>query len=235
MTAKTETLVDPKLVDVLEIHKSDIFKSLRCASIGKISKFDTAKKTAEVQILFKRVLPSGESVSYPPLVDCPVVTLNGGGAALQFPVSVGDTCLVLFSDRNIDAWFKAGVESVPFDGRCHDLSDGIVLVGLEALNGTLPAYPADESRIISGAAKVAVKKDGTEASLKQGTGEVSAVGGKVRIKSTSTDLLTALGALIDTIKGIQIVDPQGGVGTVSPTSATALDASKTTLQGLLST
>ena len=72
------------------------------------------------------------------------------------------------------------------------------------------------------------------ASLKQGTGEVSAVGGKVRIKSASTDLLTALDNLIDAIKALTVTDPISGPLPVSAASQAILDTHKTVLAGLLS-
>ena len=123
---------------------------------------------------------------------------------------------------------------MPADGRAHDLSDAVAIVGLDALTSPQTAYPADEGHIIAGQAKVAVKKDGSMASLKQGTGEVSAVGGKVRIKSASTDLLTALDNLIDAIKALTVTDPISGPLPVSAASQAILDTHKTVLAGLLS-
>jgi hypothetical protein len=78
------------------------------------------------------------------------------------PIAAGDQCLVLFSDRNIDSWFKTGGEAAPFDARCHDISDGIALVGVNALPSTMQAYddnvnivvPNGKKLVISGGAAI---------------------------------------------------------------------------------
>jgi hypothetical protein len=138
----TKPLNEPELIDVLQSLKQDIFKSLNCVKIGKINSFDQTKKTATIQILFKRVMPD-KVISYPLLVDCPVFTLQGGGGAIQMPIQAGDPCIVLFADRNIDNWYSNGSEAAPADLRCHHLNDGLAIVGINALTSTLPAYDAN--------------------------------------------------------------------------------------------
>lgn len=156
----SKSILEPSLYDALQSLKLDIFRSLNCVKVGRIAGFNAAKRTVEVQILFKRLLPNGLSVSNPLLVDVPVFTLQGGGAALQLPVLAGDQCLLLFSDRNLDAWFENGAEAVPFTGRAHDLSDGIALVGLNALTSTLAAQPALEARLSYGGGLVSINAAG---------------------------------------------------------------------------
>jgi Phage protein Gp138 N-terminal domain len=232
MSASIKPIIEPSMVELLRAHGREVSRLINCAVPGRIEKFDATKKTAEVHPLLKRVLPDGSVVSYTPLLDCPVMTIQGGGAYLQMPVTAGDQCLIVFADRNIDAWHQNGAESVPFDGRSHDLSDAIAIVGLDASNSAQVTYPTDEARIIAGSAKVRVKKDGSEASLIQGAGEVSVVGGKVRVKSTASDLLTVLNGLIDVLKAASTV-PGGGplnAGTIA-----ALEAQKAIIGGVLST
>lgn len=247
-----QSVVRPQLLDALRRLQSETMKVINCVKVGQINRFDGTKKTAEVQILFKRVLPGDQVVSYPVLVDVPVFTLQGGGVAVQMPVTAGDQCLVLFSDRNLDIWFKNGAEAAPLNDRTHDLSDGIALVGLNALNSTLPNYPTDEARILAGNAKVAVKKDGSEAALKysttnkvavdsskatmvQGSAEVTATGNKVRVKNGVTDLLTAIDGLIDVLEALTIQDPVSGPIPLTAASIAALEAQKTVFAGFLTT
>jgi hypothetical protein len=228
-------IIEPTVIEMVKAFGRDLESSIRCVSVGRIEKFDVTKKTAEVHILIKRTLPDGTTSSYPPLLDVPVVTIQGGGTFLQMPITAGDNCLLFFADRNIDAWFKTGAESIPYDARCHSLSDAIALVGLDSLASSQPDYPTDEVRLAAATAKVAVKKDGSAASLVQGTGEVTATGGKIRIKSSATDLLTALNGLIDAVKAVTITDPISGALPVSVASQAALEAKKAVLGGLLST
>jgi hypothetical protein len=70
----------------------------------------------------------------------PVVCLSGGGFGLEFPVTVGDTCLLIFSDRSIDKWAATGGDVDPEDLRRHHLSDAIAIVGLKHDNNKLSEY-----------------------------------------------------------------------------------------------
>ena len=105
MTLSSKNIMDPKMTDVLAAFKLDVFRSINVVKPGQVRTFDRTKKTATVQILFKRVLPNGSTADYPVLVDVPVVTLQGGGGSIQFPIAPGDQGLLFFSDRNVDAWF----------------------------------------------------------------------------------------------------------------------------------
>src|SRR5690348_9301992 len=129
-SAENNSVQEPGLPDAFEKLKADIFKGINCVKIGIIQKFNVSQKTAEVQLVFKRVLPDKTIKELPILVDCPVYTPQGGGGALRFPIAKGDQCIVLFSDRNLDNWFSSGGVGAPYDDRCHDLSDGICLVGV---------------------------------------------------------------------------------------------------------
>jgi hypothetical protein len=79
----------------------------------------------------------------PVLLDCPVMWQGGGGVTATFPIKAGDECLVVFSSRCIDAWWKAGFQAAiggnanpamnPPDLRMHSLSDGFAFVGVRSL------------------------------------------------------------------------------------------------------
>lgn len=205
-----KALQEPELMDSLYNLKDDIFRVLNCVKVGRIQSFNVSTKTAEIQILFKRVMPDQTIKSYPVLVDCPVFTLQGGGSYLEMPIAAGDQCIILFSDRNIDAWYKNGAEAAPFTDRCHDMSDGIALVGINALTSTLANYATDEVKLVYGNAKIGEK------------------GGKITIRNNSTSLLTVIDGLIDVIKGLTA----GGAPIDAP-GLSALEAYKTTVASLL--
>lgn len=195
------TLKEPKLYDVLNALRTQILINLNCVKIGQITAFYPASHTADVQILFQRVLTDGTISSYPKLLNCPVFTLQGGGSSLQFPISIGDQCIVLFSDRNIDSWYLNGNQQPPIDGRLHDLSDGIVLVGLNSKASTAIApLSTTETRII----------------LKDGTTKVGLQSGKITVQNATVNLLTVLQLLITGILGATaggnpIVDATGDI------------------------
>ena len=213
MTIDSKSLNAPELADVLNTLKDDILKSMNCVKIGTIKKFSATKKTAEVQLAFKRVLPDNTIKSMPVLVDCPVFTPQGGGAALTLPITAGDECLVLFSDRNIDAWFQNGGEAAPFDGRLHDLSDGIALVGVNYLGSSGVQYDALTAALSFGGAKISIKD------------------GKIVLSNVATDLKTVLVGLITVIQAITVQDIS--VLPLTAASIAALESYKATVATLL--
>lgn len=182
-------VTNPGLKDLLENARTEIFQTLNCVKIGTIVSFDPASRTAEIQISFKRELaiPLADGtriINYPLLVDCPVFTLQGGGAGAAFPVAAGDECLVLFSDSNIDAWYDNGGEALPFDGRRHDISDGIALVGLNSMANALSlALANDEGGVADAVAKVAVKN------------------GKINMSNAVADFKTAMDVFLTSCSG----------------------------------
>ena len=120
----------PDLSEAMRFVMDDSSARLRVALPGQIDKYDATKRTAEIILGYNRVYNDGTVVPIrSPLVDVPVVTLQGGGIHFGFPISKGDECLVIFSDINIDAWHAVGGQQTPLDQRRHDISDGFAIVG----------------------------------------------------------------------------------------------------------
>ena len=213
MTKIRKPLMTPELPDLLRMFRDEIFSNLNCVKVGKIQSFDGTKKTAQVQVMFKRVV-GDQITSYPLLVDCPIFTLQGGGGAVYMPIAAGNPCLVLFADRNIDAWYSTGSEAAPNTPRCHDLSDGIAFVGIEPLTTTLAAYPANEARMTYSGARLGLK------------------GGKANIQNATVNLIDALEKLVQGIQGMTYIN-SGGTPTVLVDATTKVAGALTDLKALL--
>lgn len=222
-----KTVIDPSLSDVLALQKIDIFGSLNCVKLGQITSFDGTKRTATIQILFKRQLPDGTAVSYPLLLDCPVFTLQGGGGFLQMPVAAGDQCIILFSDRNIDNWYQTGTQSVPPSTRMHDMSDAIALVGVDPLSSSLPVYPTDKVVLSYLGSRFELTATGWNF-VGTGGAEID-LGTLVLIKNNVTTLKIVMDTLITAIEAIQVTGPLP----LTPASVTALEAARTLMGTLL--
>lgn len=212
-----KTVIEPNLTETLEILKQDIFATLNAVKVGQIQSFDPSDKTAEVQLLFKRILSDGTEMSHPVLVDCPVFTLQGGGAFVQFPIQAGDQCLVLFSDRNLDAWFAEGTEQVPYDQRTHDFSDAIALVGLNAQTSSMPDYIANQvtfqyaGSLITMTGSIITIKQGTTSVIQITPSQISLTQGlTTTVVLTPTQLTLTEGASTITLTSAQIVISGGG-------------------------
>ena len=94
--------------------KKEIFASLHCALPGIVVSFDEDSQTAVIRPAVKGM---------PLLRDVPVFM------PVSFDVSEGDFCLLVFADRDIDAWLESGDPEEPASGRMHSLSDGFAFVG----------------------------------------------------------------------------------------------------------
>ncbi len=110
----------------LQALKQEIFESLHCALPGKVVSFDADSQTVVIQPAVR----TGSDVDLPLLLDVPVF--------MPVPIEVheGDACLVIFADRDIDAWFESGEAEVPPSSRMHSLSDGFAFVGFRTRGNT---------------------------------------------------------------------------------------------------
>jgi hypothetical protein len=204
---------EPKLADVLRAWQTKMLLNLSVCKPGKIVSY--SYPTATVQILGQRVLKNGQTSPYPQLQKVPVFTLQGGGAAVQLPVSPGDQCLTIFNDRNLDAWYQNGGSQPPLDGRLHGISDGFALVGINWSGSTaIPAPSSTEARLIYGGAKVGISS------------------GLITIQNQSQSLLTVLSNLLTALESLTVV-VSGDAGVVSPATIAALELVGTELQALL--
>lgn len=105
-----------------------VFKTLNCVKIGRIIKFYAEDKTADVEILTKQKKADGTLQSVSLLKKCLVL-----GNIITTPILEGDDVVVLFNDHDLNAYFETGTAQEPYSTRKHDLSDGIVLIGLNSL------------------------------------------------------------------------------------------------------
>ena len=119
----------------LQALKQDIFKNLHCALPGIVVSFDVESQTAVIRPAVRRERRGQSSRSWDgtsrarPLVPFPLLRDVPVFMPVSFDVHEGDACLVIFADRDIDAWFESGEAEVPPSGRMHSLSDGFAFVG----------------------------------------------------------------------------------------------------------
>lgn len=124
----------------LDVLSRKINTNFNCIRIGRILDFDKITNTCTVKILTLRQFNDTEITDYPPLTDIPLIILCGGGGELTFPSPVGQDCVLLANDRDIDLWFEGGESYTPNTNRTHDLSDCIALCGVRNLLNPLVDY-----------------------------------------------------------------------------------------------
>lgn len=145
-----------EIKDVLDRTKDEVYYNFNCVQVGSIVSYDASKNTVSVQIGMKRQLPTEQIIDYPVLEDCPVMFLSGGQSYISMPITSGDTCLILFNDRDIDTWWYSGESNVPPSGRAHSLSDAIVLVGVRNQTNSIE-LPTNTITVEGGNKKITIK------------------------------------------------------------------------------
>lgn len=213
----------PPLYDVLQALKSEIFKTLRVclpATITKVHSVGGAVTSVDAQPAVLLTIPQagnsvGQSIPYPQLLNCPVVTIQGGGTvggvAAAFPIAIGDSCLVFFADRCMDAWKQNGTPALIPNIRMHDLSDGFALVGIN--------FPAKPLKVSLSAGEGGLCE--TVASAGSGAKVViNPVTHKIKVANTTKNLETTLQLLIIGILGMT----SGGNPMVDATGSIAIAA-----------
>lgn len=214
---QNKVAAEPQLSDLLDLWKRDVFLNLNCHAIGTIQSFNSAARSVSITINYKKVFlvqktPTGPQSEiykdYPILLDVPVIILGGGAFKLTFPISIGDQCLVLFNDRDIDSWVAGSNSSPPNSSRLHSFADGVALIGF----GFAGSY------------------DTTHALLSNGQTQVGVSSTKVRAANATHTLNGVLQDLITTIKAIVV---NTGTGALSPGSVAALSVIATEVGSLL--
>lgn len=110
---------------------------------GEIVSYDSTTTTCTVQPAYKRIMVRNrEVVSRAQISDVPVVFPRSGIYAMTFPISQGDQCMIMYSQRSLDDWLNIGGEVTLRDTRLHDITDAIVIPGLVPRTGVLNPPPA---------------------------------------------------------------------------------------------
>lgn len=85
--------------------------------------------TIDVKPVVNRLV-NGREVEMPVFPDVLPLTLQGGGSYIKFPVSVGDSAILIFCERSFDRWYSGDGDGLPYEQRMHDYSDAVAIVGL---------------------------------------------------------------------------------------------------------
>lgn len=217
MTAPLNGPVTPPLYDLLTAVKTATLRDIRCCLPGKVTAVDTVKSTVDVQVTLMQYDQKGVAFSYPPLTGCHAVTVQGGGVGVKVPVAVGDECLVFFSDRCVDAWFKTGSPQPLPNPRMHDLSDGFALIGVNSLANALL------TSMLSGEGGICETRNATGAKV-----AIDPITHKITIVNQAHNLFTILSNLNTTLNNLITVlnslTTVGGPTTqaISPATVAAL-------------
>jgi len=119
-----------QLVDTFMLAIDSALANVHTATVAKVTAVST--KTINCQPVINRLVRGG-SVRLPEFVEVPPVFLQGGGSYTAHPIAVGDYCLLIFTERCYDRWYRGQDFKIPLELRMHDYSDGFAIVGINPL------------------------------------------------------------------------------------------------------
>jgi len=163
-----------------------LISNVNTAIPATITHYDDLLKKATVKPLIMRTFSNGTVVSMPIIANVPVVMPRNALAGLNIPVSVGDTVLLIFSQRSLERWLFDGGEVEPGLDRKFDLTDAIAIIGLYSFNSSLPT---EEGSLFLYCDKAKIKIDKNS---------------KIAIGNDSDELLAILSDTLDDIKNIKV-------------------------------
>lgn len=110
-------------------------EAINVAQIVKVTAYNGAKQTVDVQPISKR-LEQGTYQSQPPILGVPIVCDRGGGFSKKVAYKAGDIGLVVFCDHDIDKAVSSGTEGEPSTERNHSATDAIFIGGILSGGGS---------------------------------------------------------------------------------------------------
>jgi hypothetical protein len=129
MTAKTGDA--GVLIEAIAVVIDEKIRNARTVVLGKIAAI-ARQALGEMDVDFDAGIGSrrgGEEKGDGQAPSAPVAFPGGGGFSMRWPMTAGDECLAVCSDRNSERWRQTKLvgQAHSLDQRHHDLSDAVVL------------------------------------------------------------------------------------------------------------
>jgi hypothetical protein len=119
------------LTDLVQRLIQQTLRELRVAMPARVVSYNASRQIVSVDVIQPEVMPDGEIVAQPVIVEVPVSWPRAGGAWMTFPINRGDTGIIMFADRDIGAWVSEGAEGAPDSKRTHSLTDAVFVPGIQ--------------------------------------------------------------------------------------------------------
>jgi hypothetical protein len=116
---------DLELGELLSLVQESRLLDVHTACMAIVQSYDPLTNTVIVQPAVKRRYSTDDAVAHetlPLIQNVPVQWTGGGGFELRFPISAGDTVLLVFSMWADAVWRETGQVSEPVDATKHGLS-----------------------------------------------------------------------------------------------------------------
>lgn len=129
---------DPTIFSVIKAFQAETFAKLNVMRIGVIDEV-LADNEVRCSITNKKLLktnPDGTSTwrDYPPIF-AKVWYMGSGASGIDYPLTTGTPCLLLFNDREFTSYFDSGQVSPLANTLMHDLSYCVCIPLYQAVAG----------------------------------------------------------------------------------------------------
>jgi len=198
----------PTLADVVRAAIDARLLDVHTSLPARVVRYDAARCLVDAAPLVRApVVDEQGRVTYtqlPVVPNVPVAFPQGGGFRLTFPIAVGDTVWLSFSEASLERWLQFGGEVSPEDPRRFALTDAVALPGVRALAGGDAVTAASEDgcvlELVGGSAKLRLKAGGT---VELGTSGAQAL-------ALASKVATELGTLKAAINAAPVLPGDGG-------------------------
>lgn len=151
------------LTNLIKRSFVEMMKDVGTSILGHFIAFNSDTQLAQIQIGIQRVDVNGKVFTPPPLIECPVYFAGGSQYFIEHQINPGDECLLVFSQRCIDAWMTTGgVANNPIL-RFHDFSDAVIFPGVRSQPNKIASFENNGVRLRNKAGDkfIWLKNDGT--------------------------------------------------------------------------
>ncbi len=214
----------PSIQKVIEDSIQNQLTGLHTSFPAKVVRVNTLKGHCDVQPLIKRKYANETVVDLPVITNVPVAYYRAGTAFISLPLKVGDTVLVIVSERSIDLWKTKGKAVDPLDPRKFHLSDAVAYPGV---------YPFTDPPVGVSATDIVIKNANSKISIKS-NGKYLFEGVNVELMDVLVNVTTTLESLINALATATAVGVTAGAASV-PLSSAATIAPLVTQIALLKT
>ncbi len=197
------------------IHRiafDEFMKGVFTAIPGFVTAFNPTTQRAQVQIGVTRVDTQGNSIQPKPISDVPV-QFPGDKWSVDYQIDPGCEGLIVFSQRNIDAWKQTGNVADNPSARFHNQQDAVFIPGIRSLAKVRESFENNGMRLrnADGSQYLWLKNDNSVSmGNANGTMTINADGSQSLLNASGSIQLLANGNAV--INGV-IITPTGQITT----------------------
>jgi hypothetical protein len=197
------------LSELLDIHEAAILGKIHTGIIARVTSFDSSG-SVDVQPLYRMEFEDGENIQFPEIPNVPICYPVSGTFEITFPLEVGDSVFLSFSERSLDEWkSNNSTDYRPAAKRKFDLSDAVAIPIMRAgSRGGIDAMTIGN-------------RNGANIRITEN---------KISFSNSTTEILSEIIALLEALTLPANIITPAGAGSFNGPTLTSLETIKTNLK-----